>query len=82
MCVPALKSQEASRSHLEDTLGIGSDSCVQGGAARVILGIGVCPSVQQPLGRVSPGIAGSQVQGRLASTVGPSPKLCPLADQV
>lgn len=48
----------------------------------MVLGIGVCPGIQQPLGRIGPGIAGSEVQGCLARAVSPCPKLGSLADQV
>lgn len=82
MLIPALKPKGEGSSHLEDALGVSSDSCVQGSSARVVLGIGVCPSIQQPLGSVSPGIPGSQVQGRLACAVSPCPELGPLTDQV
>lgn len=59
----------ADGSYLEDTLGIGGHGGMQWRAPHVVLDIGVCTGLQEPLGSIGTGVAGGQVQGGLSSAV-------------
>ena len=72
----------ATAAHLEDALCVGRHGCVQRGASHVVLDVGVGAGFQQALGRVGARVAGSQVQGGLASTVGLVVQTGALIDEV
>lgn len=68
--------------YLEHSHRVSSDGRVERGAAGIVLGVGIRSSVQQPLGRVRPGVPCRQMKRRLAALIRGGVQIRTLGDQV